>query len=199
MTDLSKLLALAQRSPRQVASQDGGAHLALALHCLLINDGFVGISATPSQPYQPEANWNTRFQNEWLFSYRRKGCANEFQLHCSLQTGTGKVFVQAREEGVPSPPPCMGLLLGKYVPDAQLLQQSTWEGALQQLEVLEESFTTYIIQPLLVDAVPAPPEVHVAEGQPGFLSSPQQRLAAGLAVSAVALGALVAAWRYRNH
>ena len=58
----------------------------------------------------------------------RKGCAHGFVLHCSLQAGSGKVFLQAREEGVASNIPCMGLLLGKYVPDSQQLRQSSWDG-----------------------------------------------------------------------
>lgn len=64
------------------------------------------------------------------------------------------------------------------------------------MDSLEESLTTYIIGPLLMDAVPADEPASVAGL--GFLSSPQQRTAAGLALlSAVAVGAF-AVWRYRE-
>ena len=54
---------------------------------------------------------------------------SSFQLHCSLQPGSGKMFVHAREADSPTNMRYMGLLVDKYVPDPAKAKGSSWEGA----------------------------------------------------------------------
>ena len=57
----------------------------------------------------------------------RDGCANELILHCSLQTATGRMFVQAREKGNPHNVQALGLLVSKYV-QPENGKGPSWEG-----------------------------------------------------------------------
>lgn len=71
---LAALLTKALESPNLVRSKDGGAALALVLHCLLVADGFAQLDARGRpQPgvYQPPKDWATRFTDEWVFTYAR--------------------------------------------------------------------------------------------------------------------------------
>ncbi len=61
---------------------------------------------------------------------RRQGYASAFTLHCSLQAGSGKMFVHAREADSPSNMRYMGLLVDKYVPDLSKAKGNSWAGGL---------------------------------------------------------------------
>jgi hypothetical protein len=103
---LTDLLALAVPKPAHIANADAAAVLALALHCLMVRDGFTvecEASASGRTPqrrssYAPPADWNGRFHDEWVFSYSKDGKANSFVLHCSLQVrgrGVGQAAAAA--------------------------------------------------------------------------------------------------------
>ena len=129
-------------------------------------------------------DWNTRFTDEWVFEFTRyavngdvhplcsviditqdaidaawvcrRGCANTFVLHCSLQAASGKMFVHAREAGGSANAHCLGLLLSKYIPEPGPLASSSWQGLPAEAEALEEMFATHIARPLIAAAVPGP-------------------------------------------
>ena len=66
---------------------------------LLVQDGFEPLDAKGrARPgsWAPPADWNGRFEHEWVFSYARTGAARHFRLHCSLQAQTGRMFIHAR-------------------------------------------------------------------------------------------------------
>lgn len=75
----------------------------------------------------------------------RAGYASGFQLHCSLQPGSGKMFVHAREADSPTNMRYMGLLVDKYVPDPAKAKGSSWEGARSCLTHMQ----TLIFSPII--------------------------------------------------
>ncbi|KAK9837247.1 hypothetical protein WJX81_001383 [Elliptochloris bilobata] len=161
---MEKLLAqAAPRGPRSIKTEDGGALLALSLHCLMCQQGF-----TPARRRLAE-DWNKRFTDEWVFEYRRAGCKNTFVLHCSLQAASGKMFVNLREDGNSSNTHCVGLLLSRYV-KRPALASPDWRGLPAEAEALEGMFTTYVTAPLLASAVPS-------QGRGGYAASLPQWLA----------------------
>lgn len=182
---LTDLLALAVPKPAHIANSDGGAALALALHCLMVRDGFTVEEAASSSgrrqrsSYAPPAEWNGRFSDEWVFSYTKDGKANKFVLHCSLQSASRRMYVHSSELGNLPNVQVLGLLVDNYVPDAKRLKSNEWAGVLQQEGKLVEMFSAYITQPLtdnaeatcLSDSEPGSPLHREGQGRGWHLGS----------------------------
>ncbi|CAL8464775.1 g4310 [Coccomyxa elongata] len=151
-------LRSAVREPRFVQTEDGGSVLALALHCVMVEQGFRVTAEKKfgggASAFSPAADWQGKYTNEWVFDYKRVGYASGFQLHCSLQPGSGKMFVHARETDSPTNMRYMGLLVDKYVPDPAKAKGSSWEGVLVEQEALKQQLEEYVIGPLLAAALP---------------------------------------------
>ncbi|KAA6417967.1 MAG: hypothetical protein FRX49_12049 [Trebouxia sp. A1-2] len=67
---LQELLRKAVRAPDRIHTQDGGAVLALAVHCLFVEAGFTNVDYVRGSPYQPEPEWN-RSHDAWIFRYKK--------------------------------------------------------------------------------------------------------------------------------
>lgn len=102
---LADLLQLAVPKPGYIAASGGAAALALALHCLMTRDGFTvegataGLGQKRPSSYTPPADWNGKFQDEWVFTYTKDGKANKFVLHCSLQAASNRMYIHCSELG----------------------------------------------------------------------------------------------------
>ena len=83
--DLTNLLALACPSPKLLSQGDDmqreGAALALAIHCICIQQGFSVKSGESNRHsvYNPSLNWNI-VPDVWNFEYYKDGYANDFML-----------------------------------------------------------------------------------------------------------------------
>mmetsp|Transcript_27634 Transcript_27634/g.70399 ORF Transcript_27634/g.70399 Transcript_27634/m.70399 type:complete len:240 (-) Transcript_27634:877-1596(-) len=160
---LTSLLALAWHKPASLASP--GAGLALALHCVMIREGFsVEESDTAAagkrvrhSSYSPPAAWQMEGPNEWNFVYSHPGKANRFKLTVSLHEKSGRTFVHASEAGNPNNIQILGLQLDKYIPDASLLRKTDWSDILHNEDALNEFMTKYVVGPLLDNAEDVPP------------------------------------------
>lgn len=148
------LLALACPKPCHIASGGGGAVLALALHCLMVRDGFTPLGVPPERchsTYTPPPGWNGAYKDEWVFHYTKDGFANTFTLHCSLQLKSGKMFVHASEENNLHNIQVMGFQLENYVADPLLLKRNDWdvEGIVTNQQSMVAMFMKYITTPLI--------------------------------------------------
>lgn len=104
---------------------------------LMVEEGFQPLSSNrkpvPLGTYKPPHDWETKFDNEWMFEYCRSGAAYNFRLHCALQSATRRVFIHASElttggDPIPDNIQIMGLQLDNYVPDVSKCKGATWEG-----------------------------------------------------------------------
>ncbi|BDA50375.1 hypothetical protein COCOBI_16-0510 [Coccomyxa sp. Obi] len=158
MCRMDKHLQSAVREPRFVQTDDGGSIIALALHCVMVEQGFRVAAEKKfgggTSAFSPAADWHGKYTNEWVFDYNRAGYVSKFQLHCSLQPGSGKMFVHAREADSPTNMRYMGLLVDKYVPDPGKAKGNSWEGVLVEQEALKQQLIEYVVGPLLVAALP---------------------------------------------
>lgn len=157
MSTPTDLLGRLCQGPKQLGDLGQGAPLVtLALHCIMMNEGFkIALSSGQQRTKGLPVDWNTKYIDEWIFEYTRKGCASVFILHCSLQATSGKMFVQARETGSPSNFHNLGLQLGKYISDPSKCKSNTWQGVIDQEEVLADMMREYIAEPLARNATPA--------------------------------------------
>lgn len=148
---LSQLLQVALPKPAYLSNTDGGAALALALHCLMIRDGYTVVDSgqrVRHSVYMPPSDWNGRFKDEWVFKYTKDGKANKFTLHCSLQSQSKRMFVHASEEHNINNIQILGLQLENYVPDTSKLKSNQWSGVITNETSLVELFCKYITVPL---------------------------------------------------
>lgn len=76
----------------------------------------------------------------------------------------------------------LGLLLPKYVPDASLLSQPSWEGVVSNADALVPMLQQHIIEPLLEGALchTVPAAVNVGFGRPGAVGVGRCASGAGL-------------------
>ncbi|DBB03414.1 hypothetical protein WJX82_008235 [Trebouxia sp. C0006] len=150
---LQELLRKAVRAPDCIHTQDGGAVLALAVHCLFIEAGFTNVDYVRGSPYHPDPEWN-RSHDAWIFQYKKKGCANTFTYQCGLKQHTGQAYVHVTEDNGGDNVSFMGLILHKYVKNVAALRQDTWQGVVSNEDDLRKFFDNYIMQPVLTKAVP---------------------------------------------
>jgi len=155
---LDEVLTNALPSPSYVKPAGDAAVVALACHCLMVRDGFAAEAGTPEggSAYTPPNGWNGKLDNEWVFHYTRAGCANEFALHCSLHSASGKMFVQAIEKGNRQNIQNLGLEPRNYVPQKERLNEDSWEGVVERQCTLEQYVTDYLAGPLANNATPSP-------------------------------------------
>ncbi|GLC40295.1 hypothetical protein PLESTB_001806400 [Pleodorina starrii] len=130
---LAQLLEKACPRPSYLASSDGGPALALALHCLMVEAGFVlapeggqGGSSDPEARFVPQKDWNGMFLDQWVFTYTKPGKARKFTMHCSLQARTKRMFVHSCEENNYANVCVLGLQLDNYVPHPAALRSNNW-------------------------------------------------------------------------
>lgn len=192
---LEQLLGKAVKSPSHVYTKDGGAVLALSLHCLFVQSGFKNVHA---REYTPQMDWN-RSPDAWVFQYRREGYVNTFTMSCGLKQATGQAYVHVSEDNGGDNVSFMGLLLHRYIPDTAALRQEHWQGVVNNEEVLTNYFDNYIMQPVLRKAIPssggdeaaaddAPPAADdtaadVSKNNPNSNPRRKQISAAGIAVA----------------
>lgn len=149
---LHELLVKAVRSPNCIHTQDGGAVLALAIHCLFVQAGFTNVSHARGSSYLPQPDWN-RNPDAWVFQYRKKGCANTFTYSCGLKQQTGQAYAHVVEDNGADNVSFMGLILHKYIPDIAALKQDHWQGVVSNEGDLIKYFENYIMQPVLTKAM----------------------------------------------
>ncbi|GFR44513.1 hypothetical protein Agub_g5779, partial [Astrephomene gubernaculifera] len=189
---LEQLLEKACPRPAYLASSHGGPVLALALHCRMIEAGFVlgteaGANPSPEARYMPHRNWNGDYLDQWVFEYTKPGKARKFTLHCSLQARSKRMYIHASEENNQGNTCVLGLQLDNYVPDTAPLRSNRWTGVLREAAKMKALFTQYVTQPLTENAQDdQQPEAPAAPPQ-------QQPAGAGAAAAPGAVGAAVAA------
>ncbi|GLI63437.1 hypothetical protein VaNZ11_006328, partial [Volvox africanus] len=155
---LIQLLEKACPRPSYLSSTDGGPILALALHCLMVNDGFVlageegqGIADLTTR-FLPQKDWNGKLLDQWMFFYTKPGKARKFTLHCSLQGRTKRMFIHASEENNLANIRVLGLQLENYVSHPNTLASNSWsaqEPVVRNAAKMSELMTEHVIQPLL--------------------------------------------------
>ncbi|KAI7842411.1 hypothetical protein COHA_004050 [Chlorella ohadii] len=189
--------------------QAGGAALALALHCLMVQDGFRPLdnSGRPLRSASPPAAWNAA-DLVWSFSYDRPGALRQFKLQCALQAATRRMFVHACEVDGSGEPlqdniQIMGLQLDNYVPAGDDLHRrhgGSWEGVVAAEHTLVQMFSEFIARPLWRNAEKAPQDGAAGGGSWWLLGLRQERRRAALAVAlgATAVAAGVLLWRHRR-
>ncbi|CAL5229178.1 g12453 [Coccomyxa viridis] len=173
--DLEKSLQLAVKEPKHIHTSDGGAILALCVHCIAVDSGF-DVHADRrlgSSRHAPATDWNGKFENEWVLEYTRKGFLSVFTIHCSLQAASGRMFLHAREQDNPSNMRYMGLTVSKYIPDVKQAQSESWEGTINEQDILRQSLHELLIDPLLASAMPSQDPV---EEPKAFLASMRDKL-----------------------
>ncbi|KAL3145090.1 hypothetical protein ABBQ38_001701 [Trebouxia sp. C0009 RCD-2024] len=148
---LRQLLSKAVKAPDRIQTQDGGAVLALSIHCLFAQAGFTTVQATASD-YAPQPDWNSSHE-AWAFQYKKKGYVNRFTYECGLRQSTGQAYVHVTEEGNSGNISFMGLILHKYIPDVAKLRQNNWEGVVVNETDLTTYFDNYILTPVLSKAL----------------------------------------------
>lgn len=151
---LQELLSEAVRAPNSIHTQDGGAVLALAVHCLFIEAGFTNVDHRRGSPYPPDSEWN-RSPDAWIFRYKRKGYVNTFTYQCGLKQTTGQAYVHVTEDNGSDNVSFMGLILHKYIKDTAALRQNHWQGVISNEGDLTRFFYDYIMQPVLTKALPS--------------------------------------------
>eukprot|EP00798_Chlamydomonas_sp_ICE-L_P004907 gene4907-34674_t len=144
---LSNLLPKCVSGPNIAGSQ--GAALSLAMHCLMVDEGFRTVNAekrfftTPSI-YAPHVGWKAHSTSEWEFIYTLAGKSNRFKLTVALHPPSGRVFVHASEEEQGDSNSnnihVLGLQLEKYLPDASCMKNTSWAGVLKEEEALKSQF-----------------------------------------------------------
>ncbi|GIL78016.1 hypothetical protein Vretimale_7351 [Volvox reticuliferus] len=158
---LIQLLEKACPRPSYLAPTDGGPILALALHCLMVNDGFILASeggqsiADPATRFLPQKDWNGKLLDQWIFFYTKPGKARKFTLHCSLQGRTKRMFIHASEENNLANICVLGLQLENYISRPNTLASNSWRAPPGQELVVRNAakmsglMTEHVIQPLL--------------------------------------------------
>lgn len=149
------MLEAALPKPAHIATSDGGAVLALALHCLMVKEGFTVVDQSGRKKhsvYCPPSDWNGIYLDQWVLVYTKDGYAHRFVLHCSLQVTTKRMFIHASEEGNQNNVCVLGLQLDNYVPDPTILKSNSWEDVVQNQVKLSELFAAHITQPLTAQA-----------------------------------------------
>lgn len=118
--NLHHLLSLACPDPLDVLGEDPAAYLALAVHCLLVNAGFVADAQRhrhSAQPrYPPPPTWQGQAAQEWGVTYIKPGCCNRFQLRVASQHATSKLLVHVTELGNKENIQLLGLYVPNYAP-----------------------------------------------------------------------------------
>ncbi|GAB4823930.1 hypothetical protein N2152v2_010976 [Parachlorella kessleri] len=165
---LDDLLGQAVGSPSHVKPNErGAALLALGLHCMMVEHGFVALGLRggtqgSGKLYRPPADWNNGHY-EWIFYYARKGMANRFRLHIAFQPATGRVFCHASELTWTDEAPLvgnivtLGLQLEKYVPDpAAAATKADWTGVIVNQAQLVRFFREHVLTPLYQRAERSP-------------------------------------------
>ncbi|KAK9803016.1 hypothetical protein WJX72_000422 [[Myrmecia] bisecta] len=192
--DLNSLVQLAVAKPSAVKTADGGAILALSLHCCMVSEGF-RLKDNPKvkqkAAYRPAGDWNSRYENEWVFEYTRPGYRNVFVLHCSLQTTSGKMFVHGSEQSDQRNISYMGLNLQKYIPDLAACTGASWAGVVQNQDAMTSQFRDHILQPLLSQAVAEEPSESVPSTIGEWLCRREVVIPAALGVTAAAAAVVV--------
>lgn len=130
--------------------------VALALHCLMVREGFSVVDETTTadqrrrqSAYTPPLNWQEHGPNEWGFVYSRSDKVNRFAVIINLHPTGSRIFVHASEEHNPHNIQVLGLQLENYVPDASKLKSNSWEGILANDDLLTHNFVTFVTKPLL--------------------------------------------------
>mmetsp|Transcript_32765 Transcript_32765/g.92956 ORF Transcript_32765/g.92956 Transcript_32765/m.92956 type:complete len:247 (-) Transcript_32765:56-796(-) len=222
---LETLLPKAVPEPRRVSTEDGAALLVVALHCLMVQDGYRFqrvVQADPTKkpsflrsldpaallrPFQSEYflhhSWNMGpYPNLWMLEYTREDAPGSFMLQCSL--AKGMLVACGSEECNPNNINMVGLLVSKYVPELVVCRQRSWHGVFENQDALVEAFTEHVLLPLGSQFL-RPREVPVQEGVGagpgasafGWLAAPSgASLFTGTVVTGVAL--VAAAWAYRR-
>mmetsp|Transcript_19710 Transcript_19710/g.34035 ORF Transcript_19710/g.34035 Transcript_19710/m.34035 type:complete len:228 (+) Transcript_19710:37-720(+) len=175
MADLEDLLAGVIPTPACLPSQ--ASVLALALHLLTVQDGFVVEeplhqgSATAIRPtYAPAIVENPGVATtEWTYTYSRPGRENLMQLVVSIHAPSGRCFVHMSEHRKQSNAQILGLQLDKYVSPGCITADS-WAGAMTSTDVLIQQFREHILLPLLANAsrslTPVVPKAAAASQSP---------------------------------
>ncbi|KAG2428808.1 hypothetical protein HXX76_011508 [Chlamydomonas incerta] len=211
---LAELLTKACPRPAFLASTGGGPCLALSVHVLMVEAGFVlqtseanAISRNSKLDgkYVPQKDWNGLYLDQWIFEYTKPGKARKFTVHLSLQAASKRMFVHCSEEANPANTCVLGLQLDNYVPEPARLKTNSWEGVVVNAAKMKGLLTEYIMTPLLQNAEDQhmPPEEEneaqaqaaagagrggsVGGGWPGWLADNQAYILAGVAAAAVAL------------
>ncbi|KAI3438429.1 hypothetical protein D9Q98_000860 [Chlorella vulgaris] len=213
--DMTLLLSRAVAQPCLLQNQAGGAALALAIHCLMLRDGFEArevvhggaagrlLKAGSIVP----ADWN-QLEHVWVFEYSRPGADNKFRLACSLQSTTRRMFIHAAEvdqgsEGEPLQDNIcvMGLQLDNYVPAGDRCSKSTsWEGVITNQQALGDMFGEFIAGPLWRQAHKTAQGGSAGSGSWAAAAAAlrQHRTLVLAAAAGVTGAALVVMWRRRS-
>lgn len=145
-------LALAEpRGPGGLGEPDAGAVLALACHCVMVDNGFLCTRPSgddASNKWAPQPRWSVELKDEWVFRYSMPGKRNTLVLHCSLQRASGRMLAHTIEAGNERNSHLLGLMVEKYVPDAAKLGSRSWEGVLQHSEALVPMMQQHLLSPL---------------------------------------------------
>ncbi|KAF6250677.1 hypothetical protein COO60DRAFT_1705555 [Scenedesmus sp. NREL 46B-D3] len=149
---MERALSLAEpRGPSGLPEPDAGAVLALACHCVMVDNGFVCMrpNGNASSKWVPQPRWSVELKDEWVFRYSMPGKRNTLVLHCSLQRASGRMLAHTIEAGNERNSHLLGLMLEKYVPAAAKLGSSSWEGVLQHSDALVPMMQQHLLSPLL--------------------------------------------------
>uniref|UniRef100_A0A061R0Z6 Uncharacterized protein n=1 Tax=Tetraselmis sp. GSL018 TaxID=582737 RepID=A0A061R0Z6_9CHLO len=170
-SDLSfeSLLPKAVAKPRLVSTDSGGATLVVALHCLLVKEGFqrtyrhgpMPVSSSPLKsvlrllrsPYYLEGSFRGDEDNTWLLEYTRRDAPGLFVLQCSL--AKGMMIVCGAEVDNPDNCNMLSLRVSKYVPELARCRQTRWEGVFDNGAALAEMFLAAVARHLIAASYPA--------------------------------------------
>ncbi|KAF6255170.1 hypothetical protein COO60DRAFT_1641800 [Scenedesmus sp. NREL 46B-D3] len=146
------------RGPSSLPEPDAGAVLALACHCVMVNNGFVCMrpNGNASSKWVPQPRWSVELKDEWVFRYSMPGKRNTLVLHCSLQRASGRMLAHTIEAGNERNSHVSAAEGGSAGPDAgevcagrrQAWQQQL-EGVLQHSDALVPMMQQHLLSPLL--------------------------------------------------
>ncbi|PSC76440.1 thrombospondin type-1 domain-containing 4-like [Micractinium conductrix] len=140
-------------------SQAGGDALALALHCLMVRDGYTALDRNGRRlrGYALPSDWDA-VDFLWAWEYTRPGAARHFRLQCGLQPATRRMFIHASEVAPGGDPvqdniQVMGVQLDNYVKlprgdGAAAQPPSSWEGVLVGEQALRDMWAEFVSAPL---------------------------------------------------
>eukprot|EP00191_Tetraselmis_sp_GSL018_P011203 CAMPEP_0177606340 /NCGR_PEP_ID=MMETSP0419_2-20121207/17249_1 /TAXON_ID=582737 /ORGANISM="Tetraselmis sp., Strain GSL018" /LENGTH=264 /DNA_ID=CAMNT_0019100683 /DNA_START=340 /DNA_END=1131 /DNA_ORIENTATION=- len=162
---LSSVLPVTEilRSTGHGSCEGSASYLALAVHCVLINEGFEVHTETSHASeylslkenlYTLPSDWKPTsrpcetegYEGQWIFRYRYG--TELYVVSCSIHL-SGKLFIHAFQVGNPDNLQVLGLNPKRYVFDSGIGAVYSWDDVLFNLELLYDMCMEYICRPLL--------------------------------------------------